>query len=330
MRSPLALSQYLLAATIAAATLTIAPRARAEETGSDTVYVYRAVSAFNLYLYQGSIGIPAAVVVDSKNHEVWVADTGKDIVGVFADNGVSLFAFGSEELLRQPQRLAVSPSGELFVVEGKRDRIRRFSYRGEYRGDVPLEKFREEPSIGAIAFDSSGNLYVSENNSGQIFVYNSSGRLRYQFGGRGIGDGQFLSVTAIAIGQDDGAIYVADQQGIPVQSFDNQGNYLTGWGRHDMGRENFALPSGIAVNSKGYVIVSDELRHDVKTYDRSGHVIQLFGGQGPGLGAFSFPTNISVDAEDRLYVAERGNKRVQIFELVPVKRTPPPAAAPEE
>jgi DNA-binding beta-propeller fold protein YncE len=285
------------------------------------IYAYRAINAFNLYLYQGSMGIPASIAIDSKHDEVWVADTGKDLLGVFAMNGVSLFAFGSDALVRQPQRIAVAPSGELYVVEGKRQRIRRFSYRGESRGDVPLEKFEKEPSIGAIAFDGDGNLYIAENHSGQIFVYNAAGKLRVQFGSRGLGEGQFLSITGLAIAPD-GSIFVADQQGIPVQSFDNQGNYLTGWGRHEMGRENFALPSGIAVNSKGYVIVSDELRHDVKTFDRSGKVIQLFGGQGPDLGAFSFPTFVAVDAKDRLYVAERGNKRVQVFELVEVAAKP--------
>lgn len=323
MRLAAAFGRWCVVAAIVVATTPFTSAAYGDEL-PPPIYVYRAVSLFNLYLYQGAIGVPAAVAVDSKHGEVWVADTGKDLLGVFDTSGVSLFAFGSEELVKQPQRIAISPAGELLVVEGKRQRIRRFSYRGESRGDVPLEGFEAKPSIGAIAFDPSGNLYIAENLSGQVFVYNTSGKLRFKFGSRGQGEGQFLSVTGIAIAPD-GSIFVVDQQGIPVQSFDNQGNYLTGWGRHEMGRENFALPSGIAVNSKSQVIVSDELRHDVKTFDRNGKVIQMFGGQGTELGAFSFPTYITLDAEDRLYVAERGNRRVQVFELVAV--TPKPVAA---
>lgn len=314
-------------AVIATALMGASPAVAQEEAPAraeivtDTVYVYRPLSAFNLYLYQGAMGTPSALAVDVKNREVWVADTTRDLLAVFAANGVSLFAFGSEELLKQPQHIVVSASGELLVVEGKGRSVRRFSYRGEYRGELPLDRFPTEASIGAIACDADGNLYVAENRSGQIFVYNASGRLRFQFGSRGTGEGQFLSVTGIAIAPD-GGIFVADQQGVPVQSFDNQGNYLTGWGKHEMGRENFALPSGIAVNSKGLVIVADELRHDLKSYDAQGHVVQMWGGQGTDLGALSFPTAIAVGVDDRLYVAERGNRRVQVFDLVQGKRAP--------
>lgn len=280
-----------------------------------TIFAYRSAGAFNLYLYQGSIGIPSAVTVDSKNQEVWVADTSKDLLAVFATNGVSLFASASEKV-QGPQRIALTPSGELLVIEGKRNLIRRFSYRGEYRGDLELEQLDAKAVIGAIAVDGDGTLYVGENLTGQVKVYNTSGKLRFQFGSRGAGEGQFLSIVGIAVDPTDGTIWIADQQGVPVQAFDNQGNFVIGWGRHETGRENFGLPSGIAVNSKGLVIVSDELRHDLKTFDRKGNVVQLFGGQGAELGALSFPTAIAVGADDRLYVAERGNRRVQIYDLV--------------
>ena len=79
---------------------------------------------------------------------------------------------------------------------------------------------------------------------------------------------------------------------------------------------NFGEVLGVAVNSKGLVIVSDELRHDLKTFDHKGNVVQLFGGQGTELGALSFPTAIAVGADDRLFVAERGNRRVQIYDLI--------------
>lgn len=293
--------------------------AAAEEPPTQPSYVYVPVTAFNLYLYHGMMGIPTAVAVDPAHGEIWVADGGHDLLSVFQSNGVSLFAFNAPAVLRQPQRIAVNPGGDVFVVEGTRATIRRFNYRGDYEGEVPLERFEEKPSIGAIAFDPRGNLYVAENRSGQVFVYTPNGKLRFRFGSRGTGEGQFLSICGIAIAPD-GGIFVVDQQATAVQSFDEQGNFLAGWGRHEMGRENFALPSGIAVNSRGQVIVSDELRQDIKTFDRNGKVLQLFGGSGTVLGGTTFPTAIAVDAHDNLYVAERGNRRVQVFALVPATR----------
>jgi DNA-binding beta-propeller fold protein YncE len=309
----------VLAAALAAATIAFSVASvHGQDAASKVIYAYRSVGTITGTMYEGSLGVPSAVATDPEHAEIWVADTAKNLLTVFAaDEAVSLFTFGSAELIRQPERLAVSPDGELLVVEGKRHGIRRFSYRGEYRGELALENFDHEASIGAVAFDGGGNLYVGENHSGQIFVYGAAGKLRFQFGSRGAGEGQFQSISGIAIAAD-GTIFVVDQQGIPVQTFDAHGNYLTSWGRHQMGKENFALPSGVAVNSKGYVVVSDELRHDVKTFDRDGNVIQMFGGQGTELGALSFPTGVAVDTHDRLYVAERGNRRVQIFELIEV------------
>ena len=53
---------------------------------------------------------------------------------------------------------------------------------------------------------------------------------------------------------------------------------------------------------------------------RVGHVAELtragldrFGGLGSRPGQVAFPTDVAIDAADRIYVAEKGNNRVQVF-----------------
>lgn len=274
---------------------------------------YHSVAMFNQHLYYGTFQAPHAVAYDRAHAEVWVADSGNGLIGVYKPNGTELYSFGSKQYLRDPVRIAVTPKGMVAVVEGTHTGIRLFSYRGEYKGDVPLKGIGEKPVIGAIAYDSDGNLYVAENRSSQIFVYAPDGRLRQQFGSRGRDDGQFQSITGIAI-DDRGTIYVSDAQALAVQLFDNQGNFIRGWGKHEMGGANFSLPSGIAVDSQHRVIVSDELRHQVKIFDDAGKLLAAFGGFGSDPGQMTFPTGVAVDDKDRIYVTERSTSRVQVFE----------------
>ena len=273
---------------------------------------YRTVTIFNQHLYLGTFSRPRAIAFDAKQRELWIGDTGNGAVSVFRPDGAELYSFSSRRYLHEPVRIAVAPDGGIAVVEGDRRHVRLFNYRGVYRQDVDLSAVEGTPVIGAVTYDSEGKLYVADNQSAQIYVFDPDGRKRSQFGSRGTDEGQFRSICGMVIGAD-GTIYVADQQALAVQLFDSQGNYVRGWGRHEMGAANFSLPSGIALDSKGRILVSDELRHQVKVFDREGAFLYQFGGLGAGAGQLSFPTDLCVDDKDNVYVVERGNSRVQVF-----------------
>lgn len=307
------MKRRLIAAVVLCVAASFASSGVAQEDTGERL-VYRSTQLFNQHLYKGSMSRPRAIAYDAERREVWVAETDNGVVGVFSPSGVELFSFTSRLFVRDPSRLAVTPRGELIVIEGKRDVLRRFNYRGDYLGTVTLDKLPPKVIFGAVAFDKRSNMYVADNQTAQIFVFTRDGRLKLQFGSQGTDEGQFTAICGIAIAQD-GKIYVADQRAIAVQVFDDQGNFLRGWGKHEMGAENFSLPSGIALDSKGRVIVSDELRHSVKVFTSEGKMVSSFGGLGPGAGQISFPTDVAVDENDRIYVTERTNSRVQVFEL---------------
>lgn len=279
-------------------------------------FTIRPVTMFNQHLYYGTYLRPRAIAVDRKRDEVWVADTGNALIGIVRPDGAELYAFASKEYLRDPARIAIAPNGLLAVIEGNRERVRTFDYRGNYKGDLPLPALGEKPILSAIAYDAAGNFYAGDSRTGQVFVYTPSGKLKYQFGSQGTDDGQFQSIAGMTV-DSDGTLYVIDARAIPVQAFDNQGNFLRGWGRHEMGAANFSLPSGVAVDGKGHVFVSDELRHQVKIFSTSGKFLAQFGGLGQEAGELSFPTDVAVDGKGRIYVTERTTSRVQVFESIP-------------
>lgn len=313
------------AAAVVCLTLTIvsggaAARAEAQTTEPDaaaTRLVERPLFMFNQSLYHGTYVRPRAIAYDPKHQELWIADASSGRIGIHRPDGVELFSFTSKEFASNPGALAIRPNGGVAVLEGNRRHVRHFNYRGEYEGDVPLPELGEKPTITAIAYDDEGQFYVGETTSSQVYVYRRDGSLKFQFGSRGYDDGQFMAIGAIDIGPG-GLIHVLDQRATAVQVFDAEGNFIRGWGKHEMGAQNVSLPSDLAVDSKGRVYLTDELRQQVKVYASDGKFLLAFGGLGAGLGQLGFPTSVEIDEKDRIYVCERQTARVQVFELTEV------------
>ena len=271
----------------------------------------RPVSIYWSHLEEGSFGAPRGIFFDRTANEVWVADTRNNLIGVFTPDGSPLFAFGGNGVLSEPMKAVVGPHGRVFVLDNDRTAVKAFTYRGEPLGTLSLQGLGDKPAIGTIAADPDGNLYVGETDQGQVLVYDPELNLKLRFGAYGNDEGQFQSIGGIAAQGD--RIYVTDHQATSVQVFDRKGNYLLGWGKHEMGAQNFSLPEGIAVDGKGRIFVIDAIRHEIKVFDGEGNLLGVYGGLGSEAGAVQYPSDVAIDAANRVYVVERGNGRVQVF-----------------
>ncbi len=76
----------------------------------------------------------------------------------------------------------------------------------------------------------------------------------------------------------------------------------------------FNRPTGIAVDSRGDVYVGDGYQNSrVVKYSPEGEYLLHWGKPGGGDGQFKLVHDVAVDAQDFIYVADRGNERVQVF-----------------
>lgn len=303
---------FLVAASLAGQ-ITPAPSPTGATAAAREFHI-RPTTIFSEHLYEGEFAGPMGIAFDAKTNEVLVADTKNNLIGAFTPDGVPLFAFGSADMV-EPACVATDASGRIYVLDNDRTAVKAYSYRGEPLGKLPLQGLGEKPIIGTIAMDADGNLYVGENESCQVLVYGAQDfKPRQRFGSCGVEEGEFQAITGIAIDKD--RIVVTDEQGVSVQVFDRHGDFIRGWGRHDMGRENFSFPSSVALLADGRVVVLDELRHEIKFFGADGQFLDRFGGIGWRRGQVAFPAGIAVDPSGRLYVVERGNQRVQAFVVV--------------
>jgi DNA-binding beta-propeller fold protein YncE len=78
---------------------------------------------------------------------------------------------------------------------------------------------------------------------------------------------------------------------------------------------HFNLPTDVAFAPNGDIYVSDGYGNArVVKYAPDGKYLSAWGKRGTGLGEFELPHNLAVDAQGRVYVTDRDNQRIQIFD----------------
>ncbi len=124
----------------------------------------------------------------------------------------------------------------------------------------------------------------------------------------------------------DGSVWVTDGKadngkGQTVLKFSPDGRLLMTLGKPGVagdGQGELNGPSDVIVAPNGDIFVADG--HGEKTNDRivkyskDGKFIKAWGHQGSGQGEFNVPHGLAMDAAGRLYVADRSNNRIQIFD----------------
>ncbi len=98
----------------------------------------------------------------------------------------------------------------------------------------------------------------------------------------------------------------------------------------------FRQPTDVTWDPAGDIFISDGyINSRVAKLNKDGDWITSFGEPGKGPGQFNTPHNIVADASGTLYVADRGNRRIQVFDddgnfqrMIKIDVPPPPDAQP--
>jgi len=78
---------------------------------------------------------------------------------------------------------------------------------------------------------------------------------------------------------------------------------------------HFGLPADIAFLPDGTMFVADGYYNSrIVKFDQNGKFLMTWGTNGSGPGQFKVPHGVAVDADRRVYVADRDNRRIQIFD----------------
>ncbi len=189
------------------------------------------------------------------------------------------------------------------------------------------------------------NLYLGEgigvatNSKGHIFVYTRSQRTRlFEFDQKGtyvreIGEGLYGFVFAHAVRVDpQDNIWAVDEGSNMVIKFNPEGRVVMTLGRRpepndalaapppagpaaEPGKYVFDRPTDVGWDAAGNIFVSDGYGNSrVVKYDKNGKFVTSVGSKGSAPGQLNLPHTMALDAKGNVYVGDRSNRRIQVFD----------------
>lgn len=155
-------------------------------------------------------------------------------------------------------------------------------------------------------------IYVSDINTVKIF--NIDGSYLKTIGEAGSADGQFAGeVIGLAINHNNELLAV-DMENYRVQVFDLEGKFIRTFGSQGDKPGQFLMPQGITVDQYGLIFVTDKERSDIQVFSPSGEFLYQISQKGSGKADLLEPESMIIK-DERLYVADEGNYRIQVFDL---------------
>lgn len=131
-----------------------------------------------------------------------------------------------------------------------------------------------------------------------------------------LGRGVFVVPHGLRIDHRD-HLWVTDVGTHQVHELDHDGKFLRTFGEANVAgadENHFNQPTDVAIAADGTIFVADGYGNSrVVVFDAAGTFVRAFGRYGRGRGELDTPHSIALDAEGIVYVADRGNARIQRF-----------------
>ena len=168
----------------------------------------------------------------------------------------------------------------------------------------------------AVDIDSHGTVYVLQRGvPAQVMAFDPGGKLL-----RSWGYGTFPSAHGLRVDRQDN-VWVTDRGWHQVLKYSPEGRLLLTLGRKGVAGDNNSTdalngPSDVAIAPNGDIFVSDgeSTNTRVVKFSADGKFIKFWDTKGSGPGQLNVPHAIVMDSKGRLYVANRSNRRIEIFD----------------
>ena len=161
-----------------------------------------------------------------------------------------------------------------------------------------------------IAYNSRGEMIVSECHGHRVSTINNRGQKIRTFGSRGDRPDRMIGTRGIAIDDTDN-IYVSSSH--KLQKFTSNGELIECVGQKGGKEGEFNVPLGVTLHDN-QVYVCDSNNHRIQVFDLNLNFVRSIGSQGKGRGEFNEPSDVKLDTAGNMYIADWSNSRVQVLD----------------
>ena len=166
--------------------------------------------------------------------------------------------------------------------------------------------------VSAVAPDGHGEVFVFHRGEHPIMVFNRDGKFLRSFGDGLIDKAHGLRFDA------SGNVWITDVGNHTVRKFTHEAKLLLTLGKEGQpgdAPEQFDKPADVAFGPHGDLFVADGYGNSrVVKYSPEGKFVKAWGKKGTGDGEFNLVHAVVVDARGFVYVGDRENDRVQVFD----------------
>jgi len=193
--------------------------------------------------------------------------------------------------------------------------------------------------VAGVAVNSKGHVFVfSRSNSATGPAFGAAAAQLFEFDQNGnylreIGKGLYAwsEAHSVRIDKNDN-IWAIDKGSNMVVKFNPQGRVVWVFGRRQEAADgagplghpdpplapvdgNFRQPTDVAWDSQGNTYITDGyVNSRVAKFDKNGDWVKSWGSKGAAPGQFNLPHSIAIDLQDNIYVGDRSNRRIQVFD----------------
>jgi hypothetical protein len=190
---------------------------------------------------------------------------------------------------------------------------------GQYVFDV-VEDWARLPQgwtfqeVSGVGVDQRDRVYVFSRGKHPLIIFDREGNFVGSWG-----EGVFTRPHAVTMGPDD-TIYLTDDGDHTVRKCTLDGKVLLTIGVPGTpaplrSGQPFNRPTHVAIAQDGSLFISDGYGNSrIHKFSPDGKLLFSWGESGTDPGQFNLPHNICLDKAGNLYVADRENHRVQVFD----------------
>ena len=289
----------------------------------------------------GQFNNPNDIIVSSDN-QVYVADTNNHRIAVFSASGafiknVSKLGVADDDMgvptglsyVKSDDSIYVANQGGCYVATlepcwnkpaGSVEihtsaKIQIFSTQGVLKKVFKSEDGHTFNGLTGVAAANDGSVYVTEQWSDRVQVFNDQADATQVWQAFNQGDGHFNNPEGVAI-DSNGKVYVADRDNARIQVFDDAGKFLTSWTGNVLGPAALAIRNGEVFVTDGYAYKDESSGVDtdnIFVFDLDGNLLRSWGKNGSSSGQFERASGIAISESGLVYITDSKNHRIQVF-----------------